>query len=163
MATSQSTENGNCQDQLTLFAEDPRVKASHSQASEKAWKSLAETSHSHIFPFLIECAPVGSLSKTCLAYCHQTTGGTLAPSSEGWQSAGMGSPMQFLTLKTLESRNAAEECSLSDILEETGSVPGRYYLTRKACLGILRRAEKRKAELPKGLEKALRITAKHTE
>ena len=37
---------------------------------------------------------------------------------------------------------------LSEVLE-TGAVHQRYYLTSKACLGILRRAEKRGNELPK--------------
>jgi hypothetical protein len=37
--------------------------------------------------------------------------------------------------------------SLSDILE-TGDVPQRYFLSPKACSGILRRAEKRGKELP---------------
>jgi DNA (cytosine-5)-methyltransferase 1 len=46
-------------------------------------------------------------------------------------------------------------CSLSDILEEPGSVPQRYYLSAKACLGILRRAAKRGKELPPMLHRAL--------
>jgi hypothetical protein len=45
-------------------------------------------------------------------------------------------------------------CSLSDILE-TGDVPQRYYLSAKACAGILRRAEKRGKKLPAALEAAL--------
>ena len=48
------------------------------------------------------------------------------------------------------------ECSLSDILEETGSVPGRYYLTQKACSGILRRAERKGANLNGKLKEALK-------
>jgi len=43
---------------------------------------------------------------------------------------------------------------LSDILE-TGDVPRRYYLTPRACAGILRRAEKRAKELPAALLAAL--------
>jgi hypothetical protein len=46
-------------------------------------------------------------------------------------------------------------CSLSDILEEPGSVPQRYYLSAKACQGILRRAAKRGKELPPMLHRAL--------
>jgi hypothetical protein len=45
-------------------------------------------------------------------------------------------------------------CSLSDILE-TGDVPQRFFLTPKACAGILRRAEKRGKELPPQLRHAL--------
>lgn len=46
-------------------------------------------------------------------------------------------------------------CSLSDILQPTAEVAGRYYLSRKACEGILRRAESRGKELPEILRIAL--------
>jgi hypothetical protein len=47
--------------------------------------------------------------------------------------------------------------TLSQILEE--HVPQRYYLSRTACLGILRRAEARGKELPPQLREALLIQA----
>jgi hypothetical protein len=53
-----------------------------------------------------------------------------------------------------EFRNGAVASSLSEILE-TGEVDRRYYLTQKACRGILRRAEKRGKMLPKPLRVAL--------
>lgn len=49
-------------------------------------------------------------------------------------------------------------CSLSDILE-IGDVPQRYYLSRSACLGLLRRAEKRGKRLPSLLEAVLKMQA----
>ena len=49
-------------------------------------------------------------------------------------------------------------CSLSDILE-TGDVPQRYYLSPRACAGILRRAEKRGKTLPRRLARALQAVA----
>jgi hypothetical protein len=52
-------------------------------------------------------------------------------------------------------------CSLSDILE-TGDVPQRFYLSPKACAGILRRAAKRDKELPAQLQRALEQVAKST-
>lgn len=45
-------------------------------------------------------------------------------------------------------------CSLSDVLE-TGSAPPKYFLKARACTGILRRAEKRRKELPPALKEAL--------
>jgi hypothetical protein len=42
---------------------------------------------------------------------------------------------------------------------ETGAVPQRFYLSPKACAGILRRAEKRGKELPAALDRALRAVA----
>jgi hypothetical protein len=66
----------------------------------------------------------------------------------------MGGPTESLTLNTCEwtgwsgpSRRDEGVCSLSDILE-TGDVPRRFYLSARACRGILRRAEKRGKELP---------------
>ena len=50
-------------------------------------------------------------------------------------------------------RNAAEESTLSQILQET--VPERYYLSVHAALGILRRSSNRGKELPLLLETAL--------
>jgi hypothetical protein len=70
----------------------------------------------------------------------------------------MGSPTEFLTLSTLEFPSGAVACSLSDILE-TGALPRRYYLSAKACAGILRRAEKRGKELPPALRRALEAVA----
>jgi len=49
----------------------------------------------------------------------------------------------------------AAVCSLSDTLE-TGAVPQRFFLSAKACEGILRRAERRGKDLPQALHQALR-------
>jgi hypothetical protein len=48
--------------------------------------------------------------------------------------------------------------SLAEVLE-TGPVPRRYFLSAKACSGILRRAKKRDKQLPAALEAALREAA----
>jgi hypothetical protein len=72
----------------------------------------------------------------------------------------MGSPTGFLTLSSPEFHSAAVASSLSDILE-TGDLPQRYFLSPKACAGILRRAEKRGKELPQQLKRALTERAGH--
>ena len=61
------------------------------------------------------------------------------------------------TLNTGVSPKDAKESSLSQILQ--ADPPLKYYLSPKACLGILRRAVERGKELPKKLERALRIQA----
>ena len=61
------------------------------------------------------------------------------------------------TLNTSECPKDAVESSLSAILQE--DAPSKYYLTRKACLGILRRAMERKKDLPEELELALKAQA----
>jgi hypothetical protein len=67
----------------------------------------------------------------------------------------MGSHTEFLTLSISDWPNDANVCLLSDVLE-TGEVPHRFFLSAKACRGILRRAEKRGKKLPEMLEAALR-------
>ena len=62
-----------------------------------------------------------------------------------------------LRLNTGASPKDAIVCSLSQILED--SPPSRYYLSRTACLGILRRASERGKELPPQLKTALMIQA----
>jgi len=52
----------------------------------------------------------------------------------------------------------AAVCSLSDILV-TGEVPPEYFLTPRACRGILRRAAKRRRVLPDLLQRALMAVA----
>ena len=52
-------------------------------------------------------------------------------------------------------------CSLSHILE-TGAIPRKYYLSRDASLGILRRAAKRGKELPADLKSALLVVVNQT-
>lgn len=59
------------------------------------------------------------------------------------------------TLNTGESPRDVKESFLSQILEE--HPPRKYYLSRKACLGILRRSAERGKKLPEKLKKALEI------
>ena len=60
---------------------------------------------------------------------------------------------EFLTLNTGESPSVAVESTLSQILE--AHAPEKYYLSAKACEGILRRAERRGKQLPEMLKTAL--------
>jgi hypothetical protein len=65
---------------------------------------------------------------------------------------------QFWTRNGSEFRNGAVVSSLLEILE-TGEVDHRFYLSAKACAGILRRAEKRGKALPTTLRRALEQVA----
>ena len=60
-------------------------------------------------------------------------------------------------LNTGVSPNDARESSLSQILQD--DPPRKYYLSKTACLGILRRAEARGKELPPQLRDALILQA----
>ena len=61
------------------------------------------------------------------------------------------------TLNTSECPKGVAESSLSQILLDTA--PSKYYLSKKACKGILRRSEERGKPLPPPLETALRLQA----
>jgi len=54
--------------------------------------------------------------------------------------------------------NGAAVCSLSHVLE-TGPIPAKYFLSAKACNGILRRAARRGKALPAMLREALEQVA----
>ena len=77
----------------------------------------------------------------------------------------MVSPTECWTLSLFEWTALPEQCpsddgvcSLSDVLE-TGAVPQRYYLSARACQGILRRAAKRGKAPPPLLRRALEAVA----
>ena len=67
---------------------------------------------------------------------------------------------EFLTLNTSASLNDAPESTLSQIL--LAEVPEKYYLSPKACLGILRRASARGKELPEVLKGGLTLEVEDT-
>lgn len=68
---------------------------------------------------------------------------------------------EFLTLNTGEYPSAEKESTLLQILED--NVPEKYYLSAKACEGILRRAERRGKALPPMLKEALEQQIARTE
>ena len=75
----------------------------------------------------------------------------------------MGGPTESWTRSGSEWPSDAVVCSLSHVLEAMQDVPQRFYLSQKACAGILRRAEKRGKDLPELLSQALRQVAGNAE
>ena len=64
----------------------------------------------------------------------------------------------FVTGSILSPKPKPQFINLSEVLE-IERVPERYFLTAKACAGILRRAEKRGKDLPLTLAHALKAVA----
>ncbi len=139
------------------------AKPSLSRVFDRDWLILAVTWPSYISAWLTSTGLVGLFGRTSLASCCQAEDGTLVPSSGRWGNSGTGSPTACWTHNTSEFPKDAVASSLSDILE-TGDVPQQYYLSAKACAGILRRAEARGRSLPlslrTALESAVQITTK---
>ena len=71
----------------------------------------------------------------------------------GWLEMNGRLPGGSTMLNTGEFPSVARESTLSQILQ--ANTPQKYYLSAKACQGILRRAEKRGKELPPMLREAL--------
>ena len=148
--------------QMSMFSsEEPPANPSASPASEKDSPTHAATS---CLPFLrsLNVSGLDGLSgKTSPVFCHRTEDGILAPSSGRWANWGMGSHTECWTLNGSEWPSDAAVCSLSDTLE-TGDVPPRFFLSERACAGILRRAERRGKKLPPELKVALEAQANLT-
>ena len=62
-----------------------------------------------------------------------------------------------LTLNTSEAPNHVRESTLWQVLVK-GSIPERYYLSARACEGIINRADKKGKPLPQLLRLALEVT-----
>ena len=101
-------------------------------------------------------APCSKRSVTCgkeqtFLFLSLRTGDGLLPDAS-WEKVSA-LPGVSMTLNTGECPSAARESTLSQILE--ANAPEKYFLSAKACAGILRRAEKRGKELPPMLKEAL--------
>lgn len=97
---------------------------------------------------------------------------TVQTSPDSWprfQASGMASHGVFWTASTPEwtagqwpSRSVGVVSGLSEWLMETSKVPPRYFLSPRACLGVLARSERRGRPLPPALEQTLRLQASIT-
>lgn len=154
-----NTKRGRTSDELTLSLEARPVRTSPSPDSELAWVEIVASLPCDFWTSLAATLQPGSFGKMSPVFCPLTGDGLSAPSWEGWRNAGMGSPTGFWTLNIPVWPNDASVCSLSDVLEDAGSVPRRFFLTPRACAGIIRRAEKRGKELPPQLAQALKAVA----
>ena len=137
-----------------LSVGDSPAKTSRWQEGVRDWQENGQDFGGSSIASLVSYLPPGFSSRMSLACCPATKDGTWPSSFTGWKSWGTGGVTGFLTANISESRNAAAASLLSDILEE--SVDPKYFLSPKACAGILRRSEKRGKKLPERLEKALK-------
>ena len=132
-----------------------------------------------IFDMMLEKNQQESYGKTSRASCPQKT----TPSVPSWQDyvdvtppsnrqgtdgatqvwfmGKSGQPLGALWTPNISewlSEGGGSLCSLQEVLED-GVLPTRYYLSPKACRGILDRAEKRGKPLPPQLQQVLHSVA----
>lgn len=146
------------EDQPTLFAAAGHAKTSAWLESVLDWLASDPDCSPSSFVSLTRSLPAGFSERTSLACFPRKAEETSTPSSRRWCNAGMAWPGGCLTLNTSEFPSDGGASSLSAVLE-TQPVPQRYFLSQKAALGILRRAERRGKKLPAHLEAALRDVA----
>ena len=140
--------------QLNFLWEELPANHSLPQDSEKGLMTFVVNSQLDFPQLLNAIAPDGLSGKMFLESCQAGEDGILLPSANRWSNSGMACAGESWTLNTSESHKGEDESLLSDILE-TGDIPPRFFLSRKACEGILRRADKRGKELPEILRQAL--------
>ena len=172
--------------QLTFLSEEPRASRIPSRVSEKDWMTRVATSCSPMLRLLADIGPDGWSGRTSSASFQAREDETLRAFWDYSPAEGSKSLQTDGNLRELSKATAAHTashggsltlnmsewtalpahfpsdegvCSLSDILEATGDVPRRFYLSAKACAGILRRAAKRGKELPQALDQALQAVA----
>ena len=145
-------------EQSTFWSEERLANPSALPDSAKDSTTHEADSCLHILRSLGVSGLDGLSGKMSPASCRATEEGILEPSSGRWGHWGMGGPTESWTHSGSEWPSAVAVCSLSQTLE-TGPLPQRFYLSAKACAGILRRAAKRGKELPPMLREALEMVA----
>lgn len=145
----------------TLSSEGARVRRSASQDEERVWMTRVVASCSNTHVLLETLNSDGFSGRTSPEYCRRTAGAPLEPYSDCWKTAGILSHGECLTLNSSEYHRDAAACFLSDILEP--SAPRRFYLSPRACRGLLRRARTKERSLPPELEEALLAQASSQE
>lgn len=144
---------------LISLLEEAHAKASVSPDSAKDSMTSDLVLRSRMSELLTKCAQKCGFGKTSQGRSAPTTGRISDPSSPRLMTSGILCLGLFSTRNISEWRKGGAACLLSDCLEPTGSVAPRYYLSPKACAGILRRAEKRGKEIPAPLKAALETVA----
>ena len=161
-----------------LFPVDHPAKTFQWLDAVKDWMEAGADCSGTSAVSLINHLPRGFSGRTSLVLSPATTEPTLLPCCGASLAHTPGCPMEggvpqewwsdpngqrsggCLTLSISQSPNDAAVCSLSDVLEE--QVGPRYFLSAKACSGVLSRAERRNKQLPLLLHQALERVAQTT-
>ena len=116
-------------------------------------------------PYLLWENVLGALSsnngRDFAAVLSALVGSPVTVPSDGWRGAVVWlrdvpeSPHGGYWTVSISGLRSAAAVSLSSVLEPEASIPPKYYLSAKACQGILRRALNRGKALPAMLEQAL--------
>lgn len=140
--------------QLSMFcAEDFHAKTSQWLENVLDWLEKDQDYSLSSCVSLLHSIPVGLSSRMSLDFCRRSKDKTWERSSESWPTAGIGGPTGCLTLNSSESPSNAVVSTLSEIVEPEPVQP-EFYLSQKACQGILNRAQRNAINLPERLRAA---------
>lgn len=128
--------------QTSMFsAADSPVRMSALPENARVWLENDPDSGSSFYASLRNLRRELSLLKTFPDFYPQMPVRTSQPSFKGWSNAGIASAGGCWTLSISESPSAAAVCSLSEVLEMDAAP--KYFLSARACQGILNRASRR--------------------
>lgn len=139
-------------EQQTLLSEVAPVKASLSQARGKDSQELPD-SCSNTFERYVNSVHVGLSGRTSQERSQASGGRLIASSCQRWMRSGMVWHGEYWMRSFSVWPKDASVCSLLEVLEPC--VARKYFLSAKACRGIISRADRRGKPLPKRLRDAL--------
>jgi hypothetical protein len=142
----------------TSFSAEHPVSPSALPASEVEWLTRVVSWPLSSADLLSAQRPAGSSGKTSPVLSRQIAEKPSEASSLRWTSSGTVWRGACSMRSISDSPNAGSASFLSDILE-TGDLPRRYFLSPRACRGILKRASRRGRVLPAALTAALEAVA----
>ena len=147
-----------------LLQEDSPVKTSVSEASGVDYlKDRDQNSGSSSIEFCRKYNLSTHSLKTCRASSVVIKEKISQNCSMGWKQSGtLTSPGEYLTLNIGFHSEEKESLYLRDILQPSQDVAPKYYLSSRACAGILRRADKKGRKLPENLRRTLEATVNTT-
>lgn len=133
-------------EQQTLLSEVAPVKASLSQARGKDSQELPD-SCSNTFERYVNSVHVGLSGRTSQERSQASGGRLTASSCQRWMRSGMVWHGEYWMRSFSVWPKDASVCSLLEVLEPC--VARKYFLSAKACRGIISRADRRGKPLPK--------------
>lgn len=139
-------------EQQTLLSEVAPVKASLSQARGKDSQELPD-SCLNTFERYVNSVHVGLSGRTSQERSQASGGRLTASSCQRWMRSGMVWHGECWMRSFSVWPKDASVCSLLEVLEPC--VARKYFLSAKACRGIISRADRRGKPLPKRLRNAL--------
>lgn len=138
--------------QPTLSWEDPPASRSASLATGQDSQEHQDSCGSMCEQYELSVL-TGLSGKTFQERSQAAEGRITDACSKPWMASGILSHGEYWTRSFSEWPKDADVCTLSAVLEP--AVPQRYYLSPKACAGIIKRAKRKGRPLPQRLLEAL--------